>query len=410
MLICAVSLILYGIMDVVVHNQYSDIELISPVYFCNRGTYDEYPIEKKDVSTMMRIGFSFGLDKLPGGILMYEVQGSGNTKSDCQPSTDTTSTEAVEVTSKMMRLLVVWKIEHFGEPSVYIVLVEHDKELVLNGEDKLAQLYDKVNDQFSRCYSFSESTWLVCDNTVLKATYEIVQKESFELNIAISKGTKDKYTKSALWIDSERQVSSLVVIYSMLIYLVSFILQSTVNVTIDNQCANIELTSQVYFTKDTTCHEHLPQKMDSKNIMRATFKTSAERDTFGGILLYHLQRNGNSESDQRSNADKDASISTQLLVMWEFRIDNLYSHVWLIEHESVLTWGEDKLERIYDVYDSLYDTDIIFNTGRWLLEDDTKLQAVCETSDEGRFEINITISEEKDLTRPRKPLWIDSNR
>jgi hypothetical protein len=49
-----------------------------------------------------------------------------------------------------------------------------------------------------------KNTWLICDNTVLKAAYKIVQKECLGLNITISKGAKNKYTKSVLWIDPER--------------------------------------------------------------------------------------------------------------------------------------------------------------------------------------------------------------
>jgi hypothetical protein len=203
MLMCIVSLTLRGVMDVAVHNQYSDIELVSPVYFCNRGIYNEYPVEKTDGIVMMKIDFSFGLDKLPGGILMYEVQRKGNTESDYRSNIDTTFAETVGNTSKMMRFLVIWKIEHSGEPRVHIVLVEHDNELEWD-EDKLAKLYDKANDQSSRHYNPSRYTWLVSANTVLEATYEAVQKEGLELKVVISKGIKDWNTRQALWIDPER--------------------------------------------------------------------------------------------------------------------------------------------------------------------------------------------------------------
>jgi hypothetical protein len=203
------SLTLYGVMNVTIHNQYPDIELISPVYFCNRGAYNEYPIERTDDSATMKIEFRFGLDKLPGGILMYEVQRKEKAKSDHRSNTDTTSTEAIEYTSKMIRLLVVWKFESFRKPRVYIVLAEHDNALVLN-EDKLAQLYDKINDVPS---SHNLSGWLMCDNTALTVTYKTVMKKGHELEITISGGVKNEYTRQALWIDPERQVSYLIVMY-----------------------------------------------------------------------------------------------------------------------------------------------------------------------------------------------------
>src|SRR5690606_26774778 len=120
---CTVSLTLHGVMDVAVHNQYPDIELVSPVYFCNRGVYNEYPVERTDIGAMLKIDFSFGVDKLPGGILMYEVQRKGNTESDHKSSSGATCSECVVDTSKTMRLLVVWTIEQFGEARAHIVLV-----------------------------------------------------------------------------------------------------------------------------------------------------------------------------------------------------------------------------------------------------------------------------------------------
>jgi hypothetical protein len=193
-------------MNMIVRNQYSDIELVSPVYFCNRGSYNEYTVERTGIGAVIKIGFSFGLDKLPGGILMYGVQRKGNIESDHQFSTDATSIEAVEDTSKITRLLVAWKIEHFGEPKVYIVLVEHDSELEWN-EDKQAKLYDKVNEQFTRRCNPSRYTWLVSDNIVLETTYKLAQKEALELETTISKGIKDCSARPALRIDTERRVS-----------------------------------------------------------------------------------------------------------------------------------------------------------------------------------------------------------
>jgi hypothetical protein len=153
------------------------------------------------------------------------------------------------------------------------------------------------------------------------------------------------------------------------------------NVTINNQCSNVDLTSPLHFTKDAMCYRHIPLQVGSKSTMRANFKTDVNRDTFGGVLLYHLQRKEYSESGARFDAVaasiKDVSITTQFLVIWEFRIDRLYSYAWVVEHESTVVWDEDTLEELYNTYDSRYDTDIIFNIGRWLLDDNTRLQTVC---------------------------------
>jgi hypothetical protein len=184
------SLILRGAMNVTVCNQYSDIELVSPVYFYNHETCHKYPVERIGDGTTIKIGFQF--DKLPGGILMCAVQSKRTTKSH---------TETIEDTSKMIQLLVVWKIENPNKPKVYAILVEH--ELVLD-EDRLALLYENIDDQLSKCYDASKYTWLVCDNTALVATYEVVWKEGFELKTTISKGVVSPDNIKPMWIDSER--------------------------------------------------------------------------------------------------------------------------------------------------------------------------------------------------------------
>jgi hypothetical protein len=203
-LMCTVSLTLCRTIDVTVHNQCPDIELISPVYFCNCGVYNEYSVETMDVGAIIKIGFSFDFDQDEhGGILMYEMQRKESIRSDHRFNTNITSAETAKDASKRIRLLVAWKIERFREPSMRIMLIEHEDELVMN-EDKLAQLYDKINGQLTEHYTASKSKWLVCDNIILMMIYESVQEEGIGLKITISRGDKDEDTKLALWIDSER--------------------------------------------------------------------------------------------------------------------------------------------------------------------------------------------------------------
>jgi hypothetical protein len=167
------------------------------------------------------------------------------------------------------------------------------------------------------------------------------------------------------------------------------------DVTINNRCSNIGLTSPVYFIKNIPHHIQFPQQVNSKSIMKANFTTGVGRDTFGGILLYRLQRK------------KDTSISTHLLVIWGYKSNEFYLNVLLIEYESTLIWNEKKLRGLYEVYNSQYDRDVI--TEEWLLDDNTELKTKYETS-HGGLEVNIIISEEKDLPLPQKPLWVDPNR
>jgi hypothetical protein len=142
------------------------------------------------------------------------------------------------------------------------------------------------------------------------------------------------------------------------------------------------------------CHIQFLQQVNSKSIMKVNFLTGIGRDIFGGALLYHLRRKGN------------ASLSSRLLVIWGYKSDKVYLHALLIEHESIFTWNEDRLKRLHDVYNSQSD----LCSGRWKLDDGTKLKTVCGTLYKDDFEMNIIISEEKDQHQLQNPLWVDSNR
>jgi hypothetical protein len=167
------------------------------------------------------------------------------------------------------------------------------------------------------------------------------------------------------------------------------------DVTINNQCTDIELTSTAYFTKDATCHIQFPLQVNTNRIMKASFITGINRDTFGGALLYHLRQK------------EDASIITQLLVIWGYKSDGLYSYVLPIEHKNTLVWNEDKLKRLYNIYDS--QCNVSSNIERWLLNNNTNLKAECELS-HGGFGMNIIVSEEKNRVHLTRPLCIDPNR
>jgi hypothetical protein len=167
------------------------------------------------------------------------------------------------------------------------------------------------------------------------------------------------------------------------------------DVTIKNRCPDIKLVSPVCFTKDVTCHMQFLQQVNAECIMKGNFIINIERDTFGGALLYRLRRKD------------DTLISAKLLIIWGYSSDGIYSHAYLIEHESTLIWNEEELERLWHVYDSQYNTHS--NIGIWLLNDNTVLKTRSEASYRV-FEMNTTIYEEKSPLYLVKPLWVDSNR
>jgi hypothetical protein len=167
--------------------------------------------------------------------------------------------------------------------------------------------------------------------------------------------------------------------------------------TIDNQCINMELASPVYFVKDETCHIQFPRKVNPNSKIKVNFITDIDQEAFGGALLYHLQQK------------EGASIGVQLLVIWGYEDSMIYSHTWLIEHESTLVWDEDKLEKLYHIYDSQHKAYSNLCWRVWSLDHNGRLDTKCRSSN-GGFEIEVIISVSNYILPSIRPLWVDSNR
>jgi hypothetical protein len=218
MLTHTVSLTLQRTMNVTIHNQYPVIELVSPIYFCNYGSYYEYPVERTgtDAGSVMKINFKFDPNqKKSGGILMYKIQRKVNTRSIHQSNVDPIYAKVVEETLEMIRLLVIWRVKDHVKPRAKVIFVEHDNELVLN-EDKLAQLYNEIIDMafiYNRGYLSTKHRDL-CDflalfrvHTALEASYKVEWQCDLGLKINILKdkyAMKDEHTMKPMWIDPKR--------------------------------------------------------------------------------------------------------------------------------------------------------------------------------------------------------------
>jgi hypothetical protein len=202
MFIYIVSLTLQKIAHMTIHNRYSDIELVSPVLFCNCENRYEYHVEKTDTGSMLKINIKFDTDQDVEGILMCKIQMKSNTRTNHRYSNGETS--------RVMRLLVAWKIKH-SRAHEKTILVEYDDTFEVN-ENRLEQLYNKVRNIPTMWY---RNEWLIYDDTILKVTSNsLTYKRDPGLEITISRGVGDSVTIRPMWIDPERQVSSLMIIYS----------------------------------------------------------------------------------------------------------------------------------------------------------------------------------------------------
>jgi hypothetical protein len=63
-------------------------------------------------------------------------------------------------------------------------------------------------------------------------------------------------------------------------------LQASIEVNIQNQCSNFELTSPIYFCDNAVCDETPNQRVPSKDSTAAKFRVKFSRFMFQGGILY----------------------------------------------------------------------------------------------------------------------------
>jgi hypothetical protein len=128
--------------------------------------------------------------------------------------------------------------------------------------------------------------------------------------------------------------------------------------------------------------------------MRINLITGIDQNTLGGVLLYHLKKEG-------------VSIDAQLLVIWGHNSNGLYSDAWLIDNEGAFVWNEDKLKRLCDAYTT--QDDIYYDVEGFSLNNNINLEIVCKSM-YGFFEIEVAVYEFESLPCSIKPLYIDPSR
>jgi hypothetical protein len=197
-LIHAISLALQLSECVTIHNQCSNIELVSPVYFGSGIVCPKLSNQQIDISTTMRACFEINAiqDEFEGALL-YKLQ----IYSDDQYHMDASTTETNEATH--IQMLVAWKVNDV-KSFVYIALVEHAKAFTWN-EDELRRLYNKNYHLLREYDDMISNMWLIDDDMTLKTSLKLVgQKGNFGLSISISEEEKDNYAIRPIWINTKR--------------------------------------------------------------------------------------------------------------------------------------------------------------------------------------------------------------
>jgi hypothetical protein len=174
-------------MKVNIHNQCLDFNLMDRRYLGSGAYWNEHPYWKLDTNNMM------STDMIPflstfGGFLTYELEKKYTKPDDLSES-------------NACRLYIGWKSENYKELHVFVQLIEYDKTFSWD-KIKLKDYYQRCTNQLSTYTDPIRDTWLIFDGTVLMTELELdfTQRDGV-LNITISEGVEDEYTRKSVWID-----------------------------------------------------------------------------------------------------------------------------------------------------------------------------------------------------------------
>jgi hypothetical protein len=185
-LIYAVRLSIQPVMKLNIHNQCSNVDLVSPTCVAFGGLERHRPPNYKVCpGDTMSSAFVIEREKrtsasatesavVPVGALICRLQ---------KKQTDE-FTGICEDTSSIVYLLVFWGISKYGALHADILLVEYDKILDWSKSD-LGRLHNNNTDQFKWFPYSVAKTWLLDDNTGLMTKSEFVS-EHYILDITIS--------------------------------------------------------------------------------------------------------------------------------------------------------------------------------------------------------------------------------
>jgi hypothetical protein len=168
-----ISFFSFPTMKVNIHNQCSNFKLINREYSSSDADWNEHSTREVDIDSL----------KASVGAIMYELRRD-------------------HVGSTRIQLLVAWESRDYKKFYVYVRLIECNEALVWN-EAKLNEYYQRYINRLSKYTSPIEDTWLIHDGTVLKTKLELTfVRRDGRLNVTISEGIKDDYTKVPIWIGS----------------------------------------------------------------------------------------------------------------------------------------------------------------------------------------------------------------
>jgi hypothetical protein len=186
------------------------------------------------------------------------------------------------------------------------------------------------------------------------------------------------------------------------------------NIAIHNQHPNLELTSPVYYSTNTTYCVPPEQQVDTGTIMEASFGMYFNQIRLRGALLYKLQRKHASRTDNQPNNStvfiEDTATNIYLLVIWYIGDWCHKVCVCLIEFPRNFTCDEDKLWALYKEYDKYIYENYKADMFTWLVHDSTVMKIRSEVTYGSGCKLDIIIFEGTGGHYMERPMKIDPER
>jgi hypothetical protein len=174
-----------------IHHQFPDIELVSPIYANRFARCDLRPGQNVNAGSVMQTCIKFNPKRNnPIGILMYKLK---------RKNTDKSNEEAT-----CIQLVMIWKVNKSKSFDAASLLIEHDKFQTWN-RHKLMKLTEVVYKPYNIQQCPVEETWLLHNNMVLNTRVNITHEERcYKLEMTVSETSVKDDTQRPLYIDVDR--------------------------------------------------------------------------------------------------------------------------------------------------------------------------------------------------------------
>jgi hypothetical protein len=183
--------------SVLVHNQCSYFELVSPVYFGHNVIWIRSPDQEVDINAATEAIFGRDVSKYEcASALLYKLQRKKHFESNDQSNEGNSFSED---TPTSLQLSVTWKFTDKSEVSLRALLIKHSNAITWN-EDKLEKLHS-MHFALLRDDSIVRDTWLLDDVTALMVMLRWKNRR-YITEITISEETRKYDSMEPLWIPS----------------------------------------------------------------------------------------------------------------------------------------------------------------------------------------------------------------